>query len=254
MMVFRDVSSYKLIALFFCLIVVQSIPAQNYGELRFGYAYSLDLIKYTETARTYNKEFNRIHSQTQSMQLGYFRSFNNQKWCFGSGFAYKKTELTINNYFSYYPIMSGGNVVTYLTTTGSYTSKSNSIGLFLDATRKIHQWNNLRGSVGVNTQWYLFEFFNANYASSVKVPSYNIPYYSNPSVYDLPRNFFLSSCNLSAFYRCELQAHEPNLSVALKVSLGTNLYSDWDQFKRYVWVGVGAEIGIRGHKKEQKNN
>ncbi len=248
-MIFRVVSGRKLITVVFCLIVVQSIPAQNYGELRFGYAYSLDILKYTTTARSYDKEFNRIDSQTQSMQLGYYRSFNDQQWCFGSGIAYKKTELTIDDYFSYYPLMDWGGDVTYLLTSGSYTSKSNSIGLFLEATRKVHQWKNSRGSVGVNTQWYLFEVFNAHYSSTAKVPNGNSPVFTNPSVYDLPRNFFLSSCNLSAFYRCELQAHEPNLSVALKISVGTNLYSDWDQFKRYAWVGVGAEIGIRTHKK-----
>ena len=248
-MIFRGVSSHKLIVLVFCLIVIQSIPAQNYGELRFGYAYSLDLLKYTTTARSYDKEFNRIDSQTQSMQLGYYRSFNDQQWCFGSGIAYKKTELTINDYFSYCPMTNFGGNVIYSPTTGSYISQSKSIGLFLDATRKVHQWKNLRGSVGVNTQWYLFEFFNAHYSSTTKV-AYYAPYFPNPSVYDLPRNFFLSSCNLSAFYRFELQAHEPNLSVALKISVGTNLYSDWDQFKRYAWIGVGAEIGIRTHKKE----
>jgi hypothetical protein len=33
-------------------------------------------------------------------------------------------------------------------------------------------------------------------------------------------------------------------SLGSKLSFGTNLYSDWDQFRKYVWMGVGLELGF----------
>jgi hypothetical protein len=38
-----------------------------------------------------------------------------------------------------------------------------------------------------------------------------------------------------------------------KVYVGTNLYSDWDQFKKYAWVGLGLEMGF-GKVKASKVN
>jgi hypothetical protein len=32
--------------------------------------------------------------------------------------------------------------------------------------------------------------------------------------------------------------------LAARVSVGTNLYSEWDQFRKYVWMGVGLEMGF----------
>ena len=60
----------------------------------------------------------------------------------------------------------------------------------------------------------------------------------------MKNGFFLSGVNISAYYRQVFQLHE-NFSLAARISLGTNLYSDWDQYKKYAWLGLGLEMGFR---------
>jgi hypothetical protein len=55
--------------------------------------------------------------------------------------------------------------------------------------------------------------------------------------------FPLSSIDLSIFYSNRWQLKD-NFSLGARVSLGTNLYSDWDQFKKYAWLGLGLELGF----------
>ena len=44
-----------------------------------------------------------------------------------------------------------------------------------------------------------------------------------------------------------------NFDFVLRASLGTNLYSDWDQFKSYAWLGLGIELGFGNGKSKDSS-
>jgi len=236
--------------LFVVVFSFNSVKAQNMSTIKIGYERNLDLIKFTETAKSFTSQGQSdVRSSTQKMEAFYTCPLFKSDWNGGIGIAYKKIKHTVSNYFNYSASVDDGSGVDYIHSKAALESVSKSIGLKAELNRTVHSSRRFLGNVGINTEWYLLEFYSSKFVGSSQS-------YGNilPSPYIIYKNFFLSSSNLSAFYRCELMAPKSNLSIALKVSLGTNLYSDWDQFKRYVWVGVGAEIGIHGHKKEQKNN
>jgi len=237
--------------LFVVVFGFNSVKAQNLSTIKIGYERNLDLIKFTETAKSFtNQGQSDVRSSTQKMEAFYTCPLFKSDWNGGIGIAYKKIKHTVSNYFNYSPTEDYGNGVQYTHSKATVESVSKSIGLKAELNRTVHSSRRLVGNMGINTEWYLFEFYNSQF-SGASVSSGAI---ENPSLYVIHKNFFLSSSNLSAFYRCELMAPNSNLSVALKISLGTNLYSDWDQFKRYVWIGLGAEISILTNKKELKNN
>lgn len=51
----------------------------------------------------------------------------------------------------------------------------------------------------------------------------------------------------SVFYRQSFHWSD-YFTFSGRISVGTNVYSDWDQYKRYVWIGLGLEAGF-GKKK-----
>ena len=233
--------------LFVSVFCFNSFNAQNFTTIKIGYERNLDLIKFTETAQLFaDQGKSDVRSSTQKLDLFYTSPLFKSNWNGAVGVTYKLIKHTVSNYFNYSPTEDYGNGVQYTFSKATVESISKSIGIKAELNRTVHTSRLFVGNVGINTDWYLFEFYTSRFVGS-SVSSGAI---ENPSLPSLSKNFFLSSCNLSAFYRCEWLSPKSNLNVALKISVGTNLYSDWDQFKRYAWVGVGAEIGLRGHKKE----
>lgn len=112
------------------------------------------------------------------------------------------------------------------------------------------------GKIGLSSAIHLYEYANARFENefnTVNTESSNpdaweavysypgAPYNTSPFSYF--SHFYLASVDLSVFYRHILQV-SPKLNLAARISLGTNLYSDWDQFKKYAWLGVGLEMGF----------
>jgi hypothetical protein len=95
------------------------------------------------------------------------------------------------------------------------------------------------GTLGLGTEIFLFENYEAHfYNKQGEREDYDYqPFNQYETVLGL------ASINLSTYYRHTFQLHE-NFSLAARISLGTNLYSDWDQFKKYAWFGVGLEMGF----------
>ena len=46
----------------------------------------------------------------------------------------------------------------------------------------------------------------------------------------------------------------PEFSVGAKFLFGTNLKSDWDEFKKYSWLGFGIELGFGTRKAWSKKS
>jgi len=235
-----------LVLIAFCL----SCPllfAQQESALRIGYTYNLDVYKpYTKTAHESIKEYHNVKSSTQNASLIYQFPIGRSNWYLGTGIVYKKITHTIDNYFTYSNINS-------MHVPTDVTSVSNSFGLSMEASKQVLSRNKINGQLGFQTKWYIVEYYTSTFKTTASLQFPEFYEKLHPLVSTKDKAFILSSVNLSAFYRLNV-VNKEFLAVSGKISLGTNLYSDWDQFKRYVWIGLGAEISILTNKKELKNN
>ena len=124
-------------------------------------------------------------------------------------------------------------------------AKSHSLGLSTEVDYLFKNKERYTMSLGVRPSVYFLEWYKASYVSSSTLP-YNDMIGPQPLVSELPRTFFLSSVNTALVYRITLLPKTGRKTLSGKVSLGANLFSDWSQFKRYAWLGVGLEIGFLG--------
>lgn len=224
--------------------------AQVPVTIKVGYEKNIDLVKFTETADVFIDQGFDVWSSTQKVELFCTIPLVHSNWNLGVGVAHKLIKHKVKDYFLYSPFESSANGNTYYKELeGDAESTSKSVGLKLEVSRIIHQREKFNGSVGLNTEWYLLEFYNSAFTKSTTSTG---TIEAEPQMMDTRKNFFLSSCNLSSYYRFEFTPKSTDLSLALKISLGTNLYSDWDQFSKYVWIGLGGELGIPFWKKRAK--
>lgn len=240
---------FRLLLLVASFLVYSVSRAQLPFTLKLGYERNLDLVKFTETADVFMDQGFDVWSSTQKVELFCTIPLVHSKWNLGAGVGYKLIKHRVSDYFLYSPSESMNGNTYYKETAGDAESRSKSLGVKIEVSRIIHQRKKFYGSVGLNTEWYFLEFYRSWFTEP------DSPYIvyneteAKPKMVDTQKNFFLSSCNLSSFYRFELQHPDVGPSLALKLSLGTNLYSDWDQFSKYVWIGVGGELGIPFRKK-----
>jgi hypothetical protein len=245
----------KSIVFYLLVAIVISAPQMSVGQsksgLYFGGQANLDVYKpYSEFGKEFQKKYNNVSSSTFSFYTFYnwvFKEKNN----FGFGICFKKIKHTVSDKFLYteHFAYNSSELIPYPDTFNLY-SKSSSLGVHLQYDRVVHSKKNMRGLVGFAAQLYLLEFFNTRYnennSSTVGLGG------MSPFVTDTPRNFFFSSANVSASYSLEFKTKK-SVSFRLKASLGTNLYSDWDQFSKYVWIGLGGELGIPFRKAKPKD-
>lgn len=236
----------KSIVFYLFVVIATFTPQISVGQsksgLYFGGQANLAVYKpYSEFGKEFQEKYNNVSSSTFSFYAFYnlvFKEKNN----FGFGVCFKKIKHTVSDKFLYteHFAYNSSELIPYPDKFSLY-SKSSSLGIHLEYDRVIHSKKNIRGLVGFSTQLYLLEFFNTRYnednQSTVGLGG------MSPFVSDTPRNFFFSSANASLSYALEFM-DEKTVSLRLKASLGTNLYSDWDQFSKYVWIGLGAELGI----------
>ncbi|HLP55209.1 MAG TPA: hypothetical protein VK151_09275 [Fluviicola sp.] len=230
--------------------VPQKSVCQSKSGIYIGGQINLDIYKpYSEFGKEFQEKHNNISSFTYGFHAYYNLAFG-QKNNLGFGISFKKIKHTVSDKFLYteHPAYSSSDTIPY-TDPFSLNSKSSSLGIHLQYDRVIHSKKNIRGLVGFTTQLYLLEFFNTRYnednQSTVGLGGLS------PMVSDTPRNFFFSSANVAMSYALEFM-DEKSVSLRLKASVGTNLYSDWDQFSKYVWIGLGAEFGIPFRKEKSK--
>lgn len=231
------------------LIVIASGLKCN-GQISINYTRNIDLYKpYTEQAKQYMEVNDKVHSSTQAAN---FKKvvYQNQKYSWNIGLSYKRithiVQSKVTGYYEHYVSPSQNlDYYIYRATDLDLVSKSNSFGIINEFDFLFLQRNRLHHKIGLSNELYLFE----NYTSVYQLKSganfndkvYDI--YLNPLNAFFGNKFLLSSTNLSLYYRLGWQLKE-NLSLGTKISLGTNIQSDWDQFRRYAWLGFGIEVGF----------
>jgi hypothetical protein len=239
---------FRLLA-YIITFIPQSLNCQIANRFQFGLQTNLDIYKpYSPFGKEFNKKYNNVSSFTYSVHVYYNISLDNKK-SIGFGFCLKKIQHKIVNKFDYQcnviqpPFGSTDTIIYYSPTT--LHSKSTSIGTHFEFNRIIHSQKKLQGILSITNQLYFLEFFKSQYDLHNEHSGLDNPL---PMLQSTPRNFFFSSVNASVSYALEFM-DEKAVSFRLKASLGTNLYSDWDQFSKYVWIGLGAELGFPFRKK-----
>ncbi|MES2556818.1 MAG: hypothetical protein V4604_11750 [Bacteroidota bacterium] len=242
----------------FLVLIITSLTTGNVlgqqtSGIHIGLQANLDIYEpYSEFGKEFNDKYNNVSSSTFGAYAFYNKALN-AKNTIGFGFCSKYITHKITDKFNYQmyisnPPSGSPDTMVFYDPVNLY-SRSFSIGTHLEYNRVVHSKKNVTGLVGIATQFYFLEFFNAHYNEST-VGLQN----RDPLLSDTPRNFFFSSANVSASYALEFNTKK-SISLRLKASLGTNLYSDWDQFSKYVWIGLGGELGIpfRNTKPEPVN-
>lgn len=125
-------------------------------------------------------------------------------------------------------------------------STSNSSGLISELSRTFQVDKVKRQMLGISSEIYLAEIYRSigiNRKSGYEDQNVN-------QLIGRSKGCFLSSLNAAVFYRITIGVEE-KARYSFKISLGTNVYSDWDQFSRYAWIGLGLEVGF---VKKQRSN
>ena len=230
------------------------------NRINFGYQRNIDLWKpFTDLPQNIEGFDQSFFSKTYQLDLS-TPLYRKGKFAMLLGISFKKIDYRFENRIQNWDFKvqyaSGGQSNYYFVNyhfedPADLIAISKSIGIGTDNNLKLYQLKKLSGDLGINFRVYLLEFYNSFYESKDPIISEpGSPYYDyRPFPNYGPQNkFFLSSINISTYYRQGFLLKE-NFSLAARISLGTNLYSDWDQFKKYAWLGVGLEMGFGKVKK-----
>jgi hypothetical protein len=233
------------IFIFLTLFTQQFVNAQ----ISLGLNYNLDVYKpYTTETREYMKFNDKVKSNTFNITFQY-NLIEKSKYSLNLGFSYKNINYVVQDkvlFYYEYAYLGQTSPTNYVLKNNilDLKSRSHSFGTIIDFSIKLKQNDKTINEIGLLNEIYLFEYNNsAYYFSNSNESLEESSLFISPLVPKLPRNFFFSSSNLCLFYRLTYKQSE-KISMATKISLGTNLYSDWDQFKKYAWLGVGLEIGF----------
>ncbi|MGV3631581.1 MAG: hypothetical protein ACO1O6_10250 [Bacteroidota bacterium] len=214
--------------------------------LHLNYNYHLDLWKpFSAEAQEFIKNGKEVTSKTWNMNLT-STIIHKPKFSWSAGFAYKSTNFRVKDritkwaYLQYYDNNQIVDTVQYtfsdpadlIAVSTSYAVTNQFAFLLRNKTLSKHY-------VGLEFDVYCLEYYDSWYESSNKLQEDHQPY-PNPGPV---KHFFLSSISTAAFYKL-FYVPKDYCSIGLKLSLGSNIYSDWDQFRKYVWMGVGLEIGF----------
>jgi len=194
---------------------------------------------YTRQAQEYLILNEKVSSYTSKIQIE-LPIVKKNLFEFGLGLNYKRISHLVKNKINYFVIFDGSTKYSPV----DVMSKSHSLGLNFYEKYNLVKKGSYLGQIGVNSTIYVLEIYKSEYRFQISDAGLN-PYFEgsfrpfNPSEFLFP----LSSIDLSIFYNNRWQLKD-NFSLGARISLGTNLYSDWDQFKKYAWLGLGLEMGF----------
>lgn len=245
---------YKYIIYLF-LMTTTVANGQALNRLTIGYQGNVDLLRFNKAGRAYNNANNNMHSYTQTVSFNYSHLFKNRKWVINGGASYRNTQLKVEDYFVYAPLIddSDGSIY-YEKKGGVYQSKTFQFGFNLEVERIIHQQRIIHGHVGLATQHYFYSKYNdgVDFIHSNELAA-GIDDYNQNNAYSKADefSFIYTSASIEAYYKLGLTGLNTSIpfDFSLKASLGTNIYSIINQSKQNIWIGLGAEIGLRMRRK-----
>lgn len=233
-----------LVLVLFILYSLISFAQTNF--VSFTYTSNQDVYKpYSRELESYLED-KHITSNTWNMSLSYCILLGDRvSW--SSGVLFRKINQRYYDRIKQYNFIYTFGGQQQNTDTAYYTlkdpadlvSKSISLGVLNRVEYQIYKSSYLNGFVGVDLEVYPFDKYKSWYETSdnIGLASYGLSL----------RKWLLSNINTSVFYRQSFHWSD-YFTFSGRISVGTNVYSDWDQYKRYVWIGLGLEVGF-GKKK-----
>jgi hypothetical protein len=201
-----------------------------------------------------------LNSRDLSVQVVPFH-FRNMS--LGVGFTRNYTRYVLEKYLLKYHFSAFGTSpasTVVLEKPLDYESISKQTGVELDFRLQLKKNEKYIGFVGVRSASYFFEDFKYRYMNDDPPISQQVGGGANGETFgyleeynSLPFWNHYAATNLQLYYgyNCIPNKH---ISFAAKLSLGTNLHSDWDQFRKFLWLGVGVEMGILNLKTKKQTN
>lgn len=237
----------------FILSIKISFSQRNY--LNVGYQHNIDLWVPYGNGKPYQDTSNAITSNSWGLYiLG--EIISKQDWGINIGIVYRKLNYKIKDriYSWNYPIYESPNLTPVDTIQITYNdpadliANSKSIGGIIEGYYNLLVKEKLKISTGISTEIFFYENYYSTYQSS-DFSKYNTDKHPQPANPPLTK-WFLSSINSSIYFRSTWY-FSSHFNIGGKISIGTNIYADWEQFKRYIWVGVGVEMGFGGSKRKE---
>jgi len=240
------------------------LPNGLFAQITIGGEYNVSL--YKPYSSVYENHVNNRHMITNFYTFSnkiYYSVDIQSKHNFSLGINFMNTEIEHKNFIDsviVYHYEYGPNPEVVDTTMVyfpiSLIENSIRLGFYFDYQHVLFTRKKHVGKIGISSVISIYEYANArfkNELNSVNTESSNpaaweakysypgAPY--NTAPYSYFSHFYIASADLAIFYRQHYQV-SPKFSLAARISLGTNLYSDWDQFKKYAWLGLGLEMGF----------
>ncbi len=242
---------YKIL-MFFVVSISQLVYSQKQKLVHFNFTQNINIWKpYSLANENSDVKFNR-RSSTRTWSIMY-TAINKPDFALKVGLAVKDINYIVYNRVSTFtktiyddlpPEDSIGTYIEFEPT--DFRSKSVNLGVHLSVGKKINAQRPM--FIGLSAEIYPFEFFKAYYEQ--RYVTLSVKGLKEQDRLLLTRRF--ANANISAFYSYYF-LNKQRVSLAVKLSAGANLYSDWNQFSRYAWVGLGLEVGF-GQFKKDKNS
>ena len=227
----------------FCLFVQTA-----FGQVNFGGNYHHEVIN--SAISNFEIQSNGITPTIKSFQYELFVEKElkiNEKITIPVGINYRFINYTIENYIQYYDYFIGTTNLVTDYPPFDLKSISNNFGLRFGLNYSVLSGEKSTGSIGTVINSSIFEMYKSSYTGKFnQLQGYPQPSpLGTQSEIDIRRNeFHLSIASLDLFYKHQWNISEKS-TFGLRASLGTNLYSDWDVFKKSAWVSLGLEFSIK---------
>lgn len=235
-----------------CIFTV--IPFVVFGQsnlVLLDTRYHVDFWKpYSREVKEYQDSTNALRSQTYSAGLSTEVRLS-KKWWVLLGFSYKSIDYRVVDQihkWNYVHTSAGQGAIYQDTLTRIYNdpadlvAKSNNWGIKLETNYQLNEAEKLQTSVGLSSEFYFLERYFSEYQSNDHSP-YDYPESIPYPLIDNEGKFFFSSINLNCHYRIRWLFSQ-RFNAGLKLSVGTNLYSNWTHFSRNAWIGLNLELGF----------
>jgi hypothetical protein len=197
---------------------------------------NIDVYKpYTYLANEYMKQ-NEVKSCTSTLNFNTV-IYSNRYFNFYTGISYKKIDHKIKSKILSFDNQIGVNSFQKMNDSIDLISSSHSFGIPLGFYKNNYNKNKFTISSGLQIDVHLVEYFKSVYKSNKGV-------YSFDPLFPIADNFFILPATQLTIFSTYKYAYNDHSSIGIRLQAGTNLYSNWDQFKRYAWLGVGLEWEI----------
>ena len=226
--------------------------------------YIVDLKKpFSEEAQQFDAEGKSVSSSMSTASF-FITAIKTPKFSWSVGLAYKDIHFRVKDRiknWAYLAFYDNNQIIDTISYTfqdpADFVANSNSYGLMNQFSYAFFSREKFSNYIGLDVDLYLFEKYSSGYESADYDPDYAgqyLPASGRPSTDDSPiSKYFLSSSSFSLFYKF-LYTPTNYFSIGTKILYGANLQSDWDEFKKYSWLGFGIELGFGTRKAWSKKS